>query len=356
MRATFAVATLGVVPAGLAQTGGTGSPEVVAAEPLPVAVEVGTTFCAAVEAVQSEVTRRSPRIRFVPPGGAELRQVRVGGPSGPNGGSYFGTVSLRTTAGAEFQRELEAKTCEDLVRAVGFVISVTYDPPAPEALPPGDGPAEVPATSAADTPEPAPAPTAVGSTKGKAPDPTDVLEVPGPGEAPGSVPQWRVGLAGSALWGVAPSVMLGGAGFVALGWGPERGAGGLVRILFAGDVGGAEAFPGGVAAFQRWSGQLALGPEWHLGAVHLGLAATGRAGVVRAEGRATVEPQRYDRLWLDGGGSVLARVEVLAPWHLETELALTKPLTRYAFQFDPVVFHRVSSWLVHAGIAASVAF
>lgn len=315
-----------------------------------------STFCSTVDDVELEVTRRSPRIRFVAPVGSASRRVTIAGQAGMGAEPVGAVVELRTEGEAELNRELWAKSCDELVRAVGFVISITYDPPAPAAV------------EAVSEPEPPPR----AEVKPKPPSVTPVQAVPrqerghdvGLDASPEAADlglaadesRWRLGLGGSAAFGIAPSALWGGSAFAAMSWGPSYGAGGLVRIGVGGDVSSARGFAGGVAAFQRYTGELALGPEWHLGAVHFGAAAVGRAGLVRARGRSTIQPQSHDRPWAEAGAAVLGRTEFLQGWYLEAELAVSKPLTRYAFQFDPLVFHRVSSWLTHVGIAASAAF
>lgn len=350
------VALLAAVPAALAQPTEVSGAQRQASDVLPVEVSLGPAFCASMGDIEREVTRRSPRVHFVAPTGTEPRQVVVT----RQGAEQFGaTVMLRTVADVELRRELSAKSCEDLVKAVGFVISVTYDPPSPEAAGPEAGrepplaePAPKPVAPKASSPAALTTPAPVSAER----DPEFDYAEPGDIGSRGGTSTWRVGLGGAATWGVAPRSLWGAAAFAAMSWGPRFGAGGLVRISASGDFHGAAAFPGGVAVFRRWSGELAVGPEWHLGGVHLGVAATGRAGLLRAAGRSTLEPQSYDRLWLDAGAAVLGRAELFDGWFLETELGLGKPLTRYAFQFDPIVFHRVSSWLIHVGIAASAAF
>jgi hypothetical protein len=267
-------------------------------------------------------------------------------------------VVLRTVADTELRRDLWAKSCDELVRAVGFVISVTYDPPSPDVLESIDE-ASAPSSDATTVATKANPPASVTVVRPQPPSANPEFDVKeqadgGVGQADGA--QWRIGLGGTAGWGVAPSPLWGAAGFAAMSWGPAYGAGGVLRIALEGDFSRAEGFSGGVATFRRWSGALALGPEWHLGAAHLGVAVTGRAGLIQAQGRSTLEPKSYDRPWLEAGAAVLGRVELVAGCYLEADLAVSKPLTRYAFQFDPVVFHRVSSWLTHVGIAASAAF
>lgn len=351
---TVAVSVLMTASGAFAQST-TASDGAASREPLPVEVTIEPAFCGRLDDVEREVTRRSPRVHFVSPTGSRRRQVSLGAPASAGAGRVGATVVLRT--GSEQQsRELWAKSCDDLVRAVGFIISVTYDPPSPELVEPNGeastGADAVNRESTETEPNPAPA-SLVEPTNRESSLEIDDLPERNPDREAG---RWRGGLGGAAVWGMAPSATVGAVGFVALSVGAVEGLGAMARVMVGGDFASAQPFEGGEAEFQRWSGQLLVGPEWHVGGFDLGIGATGRAGVIRAQGRSTTEPRSYDRLWLDVGGSVVARLGLSPHWSLEAEVGVSKPLTRYAFQFDPVVFHRVSSWLGHVGLAASVGF
>ncbi len=344
------VGIAGVSPAGpaFAQSSGASAPPTV---PLPVQVTVAASFCASAADVEAEVTRRSPQLRFVPSSAA--RQATIDGQARDASGQVGAVLVLRTEMGLVQNRELWAKSCDDLVKAVGFVVSVTYDPPEPQPLEAAPEPSPEPQATSA--PPPAPKPTPVAAERRRLRSDADPSPS-GPRAADQEPATWRGGLGGNAVWGVAPGPMWGGGAALAVSWGPRFGVGGVARLAASGQVGGPDTFTGGVATFRRWSAELAVGPEWHLGVAHLAAVVTGRAGLLEAVGSSTIEAGSYDRPWFDAGGSILARIELGAGFQVEGELGLARPFTRYAFQFDPFVFHRVSTWLPSAGVLLSIAF
>lgn len=342
LSATLAVSTFGGAPLALAQqvnASGTSEQESVVVE-----VAIAPSFCGEFAPVLDEVALRSPRIRMRDGETADNRVSVEGGVSG-----FEATVVLTERSGRTLRRELRARTCEELIRAVGFVIAVTYDPPAPEID------AE-PEREPVPEPPPKVAPVKPRPTVPFATQPETDISPPSPSESSRAAGGWRVGVGGAAVWGVAPEQMWGGAAFVAVNWGDDVGPLGLVRLAAQADLGQQRDFTGGSAEFRRWTGELFLAPEWDLGRFGLAPGVSGRAGLLQARGSSTVDQQSYDRIWVEVGAGLLGRLELFSGWHLEAEGRVSKPLTRYAFQFDPVVFHRVSSWLGHVGIFASKAF
>src|SRR5690606_1510314 len=242
---TAAIAALLTVGAAHAQPDTEGAAPL--SESLPVEVTVASTFCGGVDDVEREVTRRSPRVHFVRSVGSEQRQVSVAVPAAPQPGRVGAKVVLRT--GREQQsRELWAKSCDDLVRAVGFIISVTYDPPSPELATSNGG--ESAGAEANRRPSDENQPTATSAP----PEPTGTsayresyldFEVDVPiDRSPGEPGRWRGGLGASAVWGLAPSATLGGLGFVALSFGAADAVGAMVRVTVSADFSSAEAFDG----------------------------------------------------------------------------------------------------------------
>lgn len=350
LGATLAASTLGGAPFALAQQVNTSAtPE---SEPVVVALEIAPSFCGELAEVIDEVALRSPRIRLVSGDTADNRVTVAGAASG-----LEATVALRERSGRVSTRELRAnKSCEELVRAVGFVIAVTYDPPAPEVDTESERePVPEPPPKPAAAPRPTTRPVTPVDVPSGAPDVSD--RDPAPSDPAGRTSrQWRVGLGGAAAWGVAPELMWGGALFAAVNWGDAVGPLGLLRLEAQVDLAPQREFVGGSAEFRRVTGELFLAPDWRLGRLGLAPGLSGRAGLLQARGSSTVDQQSYDRIWVEAGAGLLSRLELFSGWSLEAEARLSKPLTRYAFQFDPVVFHRVSSWLGHVGIFASKTF
>lgn len=328
-------------------------------EVLPIEAQVEGVFCGTAAQVETETRRRSPRVHFVREADAG-RRVTIRGLERPGQAGVGASVTL-TAAFDESQRELWAKNCEELVRAVGFVISVTFDPPAPD-LGETDSAPEGQVEKDGKSLEGSPPPPRSSVSRAKAPttspsNPSDIYDVdvaPNFGINPPS--RIRGGLGVSTVWGVAPGLMWGAAGFLHADFAADQALGGWVRVQVAGDTSFGQSFDGGVAEFQRLTGALFVGPRWSVGDFHLAPAGVGRGGVFQARGRDTIDARAYRRPWFEAGLALMVGVELFPDWFLELELAGSRAFTRYAFQFEPVVFHDVSPWLAHAGIYTSTSF
>lgn len=315
---------------------------------LSVAMTGDSEFCGELTAVRDEATRRSPRMYFVDAGEGSNRRVTVRGLSDAQKSGVGASVHLESPKQSQ-HRELWAKDCGELVRAVGFVISVTFDPPSPEVTLPAD-------------PEPAPlAENPPNESRANSPNSefevTDIYDFK---MAPifGIEPPTRVrgGIGATSSLGVAPNPIWGGALSLQADFASDATWGALTRLELAGGTSFARDFEGGTAEFQRLSASLFVGPTLNPGGVQVAVAGFGRGGVLRALGRDTMDPRSYDRPWFDAGLALFVNVELLSDWFLEFEVAGSRALARYAFQFEPIIFHRVSPWLTHVGIHTSTTF
>lgn len=316
---------------------------------MSVGITSDLAFCGELTAVQDEAARRSPRLRFVDAAAHSGKRVVIRGLSDAKKNGVGASVDLESSAQSQ-HRELWAKDCGELVRAVGFVISVTFDPPAPEVT----------------APEPEPAPLGLEESQPnetKANSPNSQLEVtdiydfkmaPIFGVDPPS--RIRGGIGATSVWGVAPGPIWGAAVSLQADFASDAPWGALARLELAGGTSFARDFDGGTAEFQRFSAALFFGPTLNQGDVQVALAGFGRGGVLRALGRDTIDPRSYNRPWFDAGLALFVSVELLSDWFMEFELAGSRTLTRYAFQFEPVIFHTVSPWLAHVGIHTSTTF
>lgn len=315
-----------------------------------VAMTGDSTFCGKLTAVQQEVTRRSPRLQFVAAGERPDQRVSLQGLSDPKRSGVGAAVDLESSSQAQ-RRELWAKDCGELVRAVGFVISVTFDPPAPEGAPEFEQEL-APESSGANEPNEASSNSPISESEVR--DIYDFEMAPLFGIDPPT--RIRGGIGVHSSWGIAPGPIWGGALALQADFASDAPWGALARLELAGGTSFARDFDGGTAEFQRLSASLYLGPTLNQGRVQTSLAGFGRGGVLRALGRDTIDPRSYNRPWFDAGLALFVSVELLSDWFLEFELAGARTLTRYAFQFEPIIFHRVSPWLTHVGIHTSTTF
>lgn len=333
--------------------------------PLPIAARVEGEFCSTLEAVEFEAARRSPRLRLLRDVPAEKGRVSIEGRRSVERTGAGANLLLDVPGQAPRLRELWAKDCDELVRAVGFVISVTFDPPAPEpnepAAPSAPDASKEPTQSEKATLEGAgSAAPSLGSAplRGEAPTRRRSMEDEGRYAEPGGGPstaQWRAGLGGSAAFGVSPNPLWGASAFldVHVGAAPVTG---LFRLQLGAETNFGETLAGGNATFQRWTAALFAGPKSEWGRVYVAPTGFARGGVLEARGSDTLESRQHREPWLEAGLAMIFGVEVSSGWFWEVSVAGTRPLTRYAFQFEPVVFHRVSPWLAHVGIFTSAKF
>lgn len=328
-------------------------------EPLHVAARVEGAFCSTLEAVEVEASRRSPRLRLLREATAPTGSVLIEGLATEARPGAGANLSLNVSGQAPRRRELWAKDCDELVRAVGFVISVTFDPPAPELDEP-ELPNDVPRPDANGAAKPAPPAEprpvtpldvetpVLGSTAERG---TDAVRVGG-----ASATHWRAGLGASAGLGVAPNPLWGAAAFIELDFGAVQPVSALLRLQLGAETNFGKEFAGGRATFRLWTASVFAGPRSKWGRVYVAPTGFARGGVLESQGSDTLESRQHSEPWFEAGLAMIFGVEVLSGWFWEVNGGGARPLTQYAFQFEPVVFHRVSPWLAHVGIYTSAKF
>ena len=112
-----------------------------------------------------------------------------------------------------------------------------------------------------------------------------------------------------------------------------------------------------MASFELYTADLHLCPlSWGGRAISLAPCALLGAGVLRARGSATLNPQTELRPWLLVGVSALLDISLTRRMVLSGNAGLGRPLVRDQFRFDPVVFHRVPLWAANGGISLAWVF
>lgn len=241
-------------------------------------------------------------------------------------GEVQATLELALEDGSTLRRSIDAPTCEEARHAILFVASLALDPDAPEPVVLRAAAEDSPSSSA----EPAPPETALEST-GEQP-PAALLR------------RWRagLGLSARAMFGPAPSALLGGevlasltpehAGF----WSPSG------RVAFSLQSSGPLEQELGTASFSNWVATVDLCPSRGvLGLVSLRVCAASSAGVLFAEGSETFEPRSARRPWLSLGLSALLELQLSRVLFLGFRGSVDSPIIRDEFAFDEEAFHAV---------------
>jgi hypothetical protein len=166
-----------------------------------------------------------------------------------------------------------------------------------------------------------------------------------------------VGLSGEATVGVAPSWMPGVGLFTSFEWalGPLLQPAlrlGAVRTQRSGFL-----VTGGTAEFSSTVVTLEACPfSFRAPALSLRPCALLAGGALVAGGSRTSEGQSHTRAWWLSGGSLVLAYTPLPPLEIVAKVSAGAPWSRDQFQFDPVVFHRVSPIVVGAGLGVGLRF
>jgi hypothetical protein len=377
-------------------------------------ISLVTSGCGSLAELNERIARRSNQIRLVRRSGqvrgleAEIRDL------GANQKEIVLTVVK--TARDRLSRRMHAQNCDEALEALALLTVLTLDPlgvvaprrhqsrPTPAAVDPSlsarpaprlsqesskaplkvplqQTPNETPSTDSSDPGTGTPVPTPDNTTPLESADPgvptAPRRAIPTEEESPPEIPlraiahpedendarrpnsiALAVGAGGIVMGGPAPRSLPGASVYAFWGW--DRNSFWSPAIIVA--AGHSErnglAFPGGTANFSLDAVRVDLCP------VSVGMhrrfgaraCALGMAGALAARGVQTVDAETHRRIFALFGGSLAA---IYQPgWRIELVASgsLGFPLQRYAFQFEPTVFHRVEPVSLMAGLGLGIRF
>lgn len=341
----------------------------------------GSARCGSLAELSERVASRSDRIAFT---ASATRKVEVEIAQGP--AAWSAELVFSGSSRTPLQRSLQARSCEALLDAVAFVVTITLDPPdSEEASTPGGaaggGAAQSEPTAAgAATSRGVGAPNeGAASGSGREPSPSEsrtepsrepalidvqplkpaeAIVVPADGgpyadllghEQAGTPVRVGFSLLGRWAHAAAPSELF-GAGLAADVQ--------LERATWASALKlGFGYFPArhwqtenGVASFELAELDVELCPLLlRVRSARLGPCAALVAGRVSASGVDAVRPEQHTRPWGFWGAGLHASLDVL-PIQVSLGLRAGPTWVRDAFQFAPRVFYRVPDWGAQADL------
>lgn len=325
--------------------------------PLPTNLTFRSDACADEQTLRTAVARRSERVVFVN-GQAERRvlvSIKAPDPANPWQAAVRFELEGKQTA-----RHLEADGCRELIDAVGFVIGVTLDPPS-ASRPPLDvmpGPTQ---QDAEDPPTSAEAQAAARLAEPEAANDASTVT-----DAPDALPerndsQTRLyhgpGFGVQLMTSATPDVLPGGMLVYTLAWLPsDPGVHFAPEVHLSAELATRGGFrnQAGRAEFLLFNAGLDLCPIL-VGSRDGGVSPCAfiRAGMLRAEGFDTVDPQSRTRPWNTVGGSLFASVLLDPGWRLGGTFGVGANLVRDTFQFEPAVLHTVGPLALQGSLTLS---
>lgn len=336
----------------------------------------GSARCGSVSELSERVASRSDRIAFIPNAQRKVDVEIVQGPA-----AWSAVLVFAGPARAPMQRNLQARSCEALLDAVAFVVTITLDPPSAGepptdgAVPSGSAPVDpdTPSTDVAPNSGSAPSPgrvdsrpSDVGHPPARQPSYVDIQPLKPPEaivvaadggpyadllghDAPGTPMRFGFSLLGRWAHAAAPSELFG----VGLAADLQ-----LEHATWASGVKlGLGYFPArqwqtesGVASFELAELNLELCPLLlRLRSVRVGPCAALVAGRLSARGIVAERSEQHTRPWGFWGGGLHASLDVL-PVQVALGLRAGPTWVRDAFQFAPHVFYRVPDWGAQADL------
>lgn len=322
--------------------------------------------CADSDEFERRVKQRSDRIAFVseaPFTGTAKVTLE------PAAGSVRVRLSWSRDGASATGREFSAASCSEALDAAALVITISFDPSAPETSTSSSSETGEPATAEAP-----PSPPAAAAAAGRNEDPnaeppaaSDSSDLAIPMTDAGvplrkAAPDSGVGVVfGSSallqgLVGVAPTAMAG----IGLNVELAIGQGWLAPQLRLAGVhyfGVTYRADGGDARFELDTLELFACPL-RLGSAEFSLrpCATLVGGQLVASGRATENPSSHQRaLWIIGGALALG-VRPTSLLLLSADLGVGAPTARDSFQFAPEQFHQVWPVLISGSLGVGVEF
>jgi len=269
--------------------------------------------CGSEAELATSITRRSDRIRIDPTSTRRLHiQIRA------EGKLTRVDLELAQPSGRKASRTLRASSCSEALEAAALVAAVSLDPTASALLeppPPEPPPPEPPKSPPPPPPKKKPPPP-------PPPEPSERLVV-------------SVGLLGEAVFGPAPTAMLGVAGLVMLGWERDSILSPAVRLRGGADWASQQvsADNPGIVKFRLTYAAADLCP------IRIGIpviaflpCAHGAAGVLWAAGRQFPRDGFASDPWYSIGGSVIGLLRPSGPLELQASMAVAYVPRRESFE------------------------
>lgn len=292
--------------------------------------------CAQIDHFIGGVRRRSARIRFEPTAAKRLT-VSIRGQDA----NWLGRASFAQPREPLLSREINARTCDEVVDGLALVTVMVLDPEAfrrPEEQARADSP---PASAATPAPKPSPALVAA---KPNVPLRTDTE----------STPQGRLryGVAGvfGAIVGPAPRAMAGFGAALHVGWVPQHGVWAPeARLMFIHYSLDDYAATDGTADFALDAFTLGICPiELRVASLGVHPCLESSLGQLVAAGARTFVPTTERLLWADVGVQLPLLWNPVGRVGVFIMPAIGMALKRYAFSFAPHQFYQQSGLLISA--------
>ena len=343
-----------------------------AADVAPVAASLDVAApasCTTREEVAARIAARSSRIRLRAGGGAgDGPAFRATIAPGASGAVVAELTIVQPGAGRSLRR-LTARSCADAADAVALVIVIALDPTslaAGEASPSGaadksagaDAATAAPPAPPAEPPPPAPPPPLPPPSPPPPPPAETVVDSasPEPPSAPAH-PRYGAGTFATLVIGPAPDAMFGFGIEVSAAleresiWSPAL----VLRAMHAWKDG--LAAEGGIAAFTLDALALDACPlRLRVAILAAHACGAGLLGRLTATGTYTYSPGGESPAFATLGGSVILTLDVGPLVTLSGRFGLGASLTRYAYAFSPVQFHRIPEAIVAGDIGVGVRF
>lgn len=288
--------------------------------------------CARAAELRARVARRSPNVEVIPgpaPNSIRARLWREGA------GRIRAEMIVERADDPPYEREIVARTCDEALEAVAFMIAVALDP--------------------SESPDASPAPVPVEEPSAGATERDDATPPTTPAAESALVP--FLGAGARAVGAAAPKLLLGAEITGGLEW--TRGSvwSPALRVVAGWATTGELREVGGTARFSLASATLEVCPLRGLwGSFSLRPCAFGAAGQIQAVGTDTLDPQSVRRPWWVVGGSLLLTWSPLSRLRLTAAARAGIPGVRDTFEFEPRAFHRAPAWAPSASIGAEVPF
>jgi hypothetical protein len=322
--------------------------------------------CSTRDEILARVAARSTRIRFVHDGtGLPILFARI--EPGPRG-AVTAALTVTDPDGRKFARRIEAPSCAAATDALALVVAITLDPSAATAETSGVGDTArsiggatgveahgagkgAPAPTAAATP-PSPVSEAALSAEPAPDGGGDAGEEAGP-----AVRRVTAAVGAAAISGPAPILMPGIALEATFALDRASALSPALVVTLAHVWSGGLKESGGTAEFTLdLVGLDACPVRLILLRLEARACAVGTLGRLAARGSNTYEPRSVARPFAAAGGTVRLALPLASHVEVRARFGAAATLWRDAFEFTPVVFHRVASVTLVGDVGIGVRF